>query len=222
MHSHFPRSWLALPATVLLMFCSLASAQTELPGVTVTAPYTKSYGGYLISGNFRVDPRMPQVVFPADALVKDDILSVQPLRLADNEYLVVQECASADCRMAHIVRVWNVDGAVGMSDGNGPIQHAPDRIWIKHENKYFIWLQRMPEITRACDACALWFQSFQSLSPPMTLYPTGQEAAANRALLEARPPQAVPVVQQTHEGATFVVRFEGGATVRIRRMHAAG
>lgn len=176
----------------------------------------------MISGNFRVDLRLPQVVFPAEARVKDDILSVQPLRLADNEYLVVQECATADCRMAHVVRVWNVDGAVGMADGNGPIQHAPNRIWIKHENKYFIWLHRMPEIVRTCDACALWFQSLEAFSPPMTLYPSGQEVAANRMLLEARPPQAVPVVKQTHEGSTFVVRFEGGATVRIRRMHAAG
>src|SRR6185312_10427589 len=65
-----------------------ASAQTNLPGITVTAPYTSTHGGYLMSGDFKVDPRMPQVVFPAQALVKDDILSVQPIHLADDEYLV--------------------------------------------------------------------------------------------------------------------------------------
>ena len=40
---------------------------TELPGITVTAPYTSLHGGYLISGDFKVDPRMTSVVFPAQA-----------------------------------------------------------------------------------------------------------------------------------------------------------
>ncbi|WP_157956644.1 hypothetical protein [Dyella sp. C11] len=31
----------------------------------------------------------------------------------------------------------------------------------------------------------------------------------------------VQVVQQTHEGSTYVVTYEGGSTVRVRRMHAA-
>jgi len=212
----------SIVVATLATFSAAALGQASQQGVTLNTPYTKSHGGELISGDFKVDPRMPQVVFPAQALVKDDILSVQPLRLADNEYLVVQECATADCRMAHVVRVWNAGGAVGMGAGNGAIQRSPDRIWIKHQNKYFIWLQRMPELVRACDTCAQWFQSFEPFSPPMTLYPSGQEAAANRELLEATPPQVEPVVQQMHEGTTFVVRFEGGATVRIRRMHAAG
>ena len=58
-----------------------------------------------ISGNFKVDPRMPYLAFPALALVKDDILSVQPIRLNDSEYLVLQECAAPDCSRAHVVRV---------------------------------------------------------------------------------------------------------------------
>src|SRR6185312_13751299 len=99
-----------------------ASAQTNLPGITVTAPYTSMHGGYLISGDFKVDPRMPQVVFPAQALVKDDILSVQPIHLADDEYLVLQECATADCSQAAIVRVWDA----GACDHAGAEQREPD------------------------------------------------------------------------------------------------
>jgi hypothetical protein len=70
-----PRGIRAALAALVWGVLAVAHAQTgpTLPGVTVTAPYTKSYGGYVISGNFRVDPRMPQVVFPAEAMVKDDI-----------------------------------------------------------------------------------------------------------------------------------------------------
>ena len=193
-----------------------ATGQASLPGVTVTAPYTRTHGGYVVSGDFRVDARMPTVVFPAQALVKDDILSVQPVHLNDDEYLVLQECATADCRTAHLVRVWNADGAVG------PVRHSESRVWIRHENKYFILMQRMPAIRGGCTGCASHFVAFQPLSPPMTLVPVGMEVANNRALLDSMPPQAVPVVKQVHEGATFVVRFQGGSTVRIQRMHAAG
>lgn len=191
------------------------AAAAELPGVRVSAPYARTHGGYVVSGNFKVDQRMPTVVFPAEALVKDDILSVQPLHLNDDEYVVLQECASADCSQAHVVQVWNAGGAVGR------VRNSDSRVWIQHENKYFIWMQRMPVIQRDCTYCASRFRSFEPISPPMTLVPAGEEAARNQVQLAAQPPMAVPVVEQAHEGATFVVRFRGGATVRIRRMHAA-
>ncbi|CAM5480738.1 hypothetical protein RLIN73S_03553 [Rhodanobacter lindaniclasticus] len=192
---------------------------TNLPGITVTAPYTSVHGGYLISGDFKVDPRMPSVVFPAQALVKDDILSIQPLRLADNEYLVLQECASADCREAHIVRVWNAAGATDPAGNSG------NRLWIKHENKYFIWLKRFPWQASAisCAQCGIEFSAFRQQSPPLVLIPVGTLAAYNRTALRAAEVAApVPVESQKHEGSTFVVTFQGGSTVRIKRMHAAG
>ena len=83
-------------AVVLSGCCALASsatlAQTDLPGVKVTAPlYSSQHGGYLISGDFKVDPRMSSVVFPAQALAQGDILSIEPTSLQDDEYLVLQE-----------------------------------------------------------------------------------------------------------------------------------
>lgn len=206
---------LALPA---LAQTGPPQPPTELPGITVTAPYTSLHGGYLISGDFKVDPRMPSVVFPAQALVKDDILSIQPLRLADNEYLVLQECARADCREAHIVRVWNADGATDSAGNSG------NRLWIKHENKYFIWLKRLPWQAQAmsCGQSGNRHASFKQLSPPLILIPVGTLAACNRkALLAAEIAAPVPVASQKHEGSTFVVTFKGGSTVRIKRMHAA-
>lgn len=206
-------------------------AQTTLPSVKVTAPYTSVHGGYLISGDFKVVPQMPSVVFPANALVKDDILSVQPIRLNDDEYLVVQECATADCSKASIVRVWNASGATA------EIQNSENRIWIRHENKYFIWLKRLPKVSpTSCGwwkhpaigestvdaACSNHFQSFTLVTPPLMLIPDGALAATNKdALTVAESADPVPVKSQMHEGSTYVVTFEGGSIARIRRMHAA-
>jgi hypothetical protein len=218
----------ALIAGVLVATSLCASAQTTLPAVKVTAPpYSSQYGGYLISGDFKVDARMPSVVFPAQALVKDDILSIEPVHLQDNEYLVLQECATADCHEASLVRYWNADDI-----GGNDTRH--NRLWITHENKYFLWLKRLPEVSgQSCGQgwlkfdptttkCGSHFTRFQQISPPLMLIPTGELAAYHQdALQQAVQADPLPVVKQTHEGSTFVVTFDGGSTVRVRRMHAA-
>lgn len=203
----------------LLMLCLCAGAlhasaqtTTTLPRITVIgSPYTKHHGGYVISGDFKVDPRMPDVVFPARALVKDDILSVRPLRLNDDEYLVLQECAVADCSRANLVRVWGHTGALSQVD------NSDYRVWIRHENKYFIWLMRLPDIP-----FAEGFTQFQLSSPPLTLIPSGMAAAFHRVELQnPKICHPIPVRSYQHEGATFVVTYASGSVVRIRRMHAA-
>lgn len=212
------RTGVAVFALCLGMFALHASAQstTTLPRITVTAPYTRHHGGYLISGDFKVDPRMPYVVFPALALVKDDILSVQPIRLNDDEYLVLQECAVADCSQAHLVRVWGYTGALT------PVGNSDYRIWIKHENKYFIWLMRLPDISFSdCTGCPAGFTQFSLISPPLTLIPAGNAAAYHQVELQnGTNNHPIPVKSYKHEGATFVVTFASGSIVRIRRMHA--
>ncbi|WP_139350216.1 hypothetical protein [Rhodanobacter sp. C03] len=216
-----------LLSSSLYLLCLPASAQESLPGVTVTAPaYSSQHGGYLISGDFKVDPRMPSVVFPAQALVKNDILSIEPIHLQDDEYLVLQECASADCHEASLVRFWSSSNI-----GGDDARH--NRVQITHENKYFIWLKRLPEVSgRSCGqgtflgynqtvSCGGHFASFQQISPPLMLIPEGDLAAFHQDDLQ-KSIQADPVhvAQQTHEGSTYVVTYEGGSTVRIRRMHA--
>ncbi|MEW9624019.1 hypothetical protein [Rhodanobacter geophilus] len=212
--------WLALAGFA-------ASAQTELPAVKVTAPsFSSQRGGYLISGDFKVDPRMPSVVFPAQALVKGDILSIEPISLQDNEYLVLQECASADCHEASIVRFWTADN-IGGDDARY------NRVRITHENKYFIWLKRLPEVSgQSCGQgwfkfsndtteCGSHFTSFQQISPPLTLIPNGDLAAFHQeALQKAMRSDPVRVRQQAHEGSTYVVTYDGGSIARIQRMHA--
>lgn len=217
-----------LIAAVLVVTSHCTWAQTTLPAVKVTAPpYSSESGGYLISGDFRVDPRMPSVVFPAQPLVKDDILSIEPIHLQDNEYLVVQECASTDCHEASLVRYWNSDDI-----GGNDTRH--NRLWITHENKYFIWLKRLPEVSgQSCGQgwfkfdstttkCGSHFTHFQQISPPLMLIPTGELAAYHKDILEnAVLADPLPVVKETHEGSTYVVTYDGGSVVRVRRMHAA-
>ena len=190
----------------------------ELPRVTVTADaYTESHGGYLVSGDFRTDPRMPGVVFPATALVEGDVLSIEPQYLNGNDYVVLQECASDDCSTSRIVRVWSSVPGHPIGGGNDR------RIQIPHENKYWIWAKRLPEISRPdCDTCSTRFTSFERYGPPMTITPTGEEARYHRTELDAvAGTDPLPVTKQQHEGSTFVITFAGGSTVRIRRMHAA-
>ncbi|MDE2317976.1 MAG: hypothetical protein KGK06_16350 [Xanthomonadaceae bacterium] len=193
----------------------------------VTAPpYSSQHGGYLISGDFKVDPRMPTVVFPAQALVKGDILNIEPMSLQDDEYLVLQECASADCREASLVRFWTADN-IGGEDSRY------NRVRITHENKYFIWMKRLPEVSgQSCGQgwlmfshdttqCGSHFTSFQQISPPLTLIPTGELVAFHKqAVQQAERSDPVRVARETHEGSTYVVTYDGGSVVRVQRMHA--
>jgi hypothetical protein len=217
----------ALISSGLVLASLAASAQTTLPAVNVVAPpFSSQHGGYLISGDFKLDPRMPSVVFPAQALVKDDILSIEPVHLQDNEYLILQECASADCHEASLVRFWSADDI-----GGDNTRH--NRVWITHENKYFLWLKRLPDVSgQSCGQgwfkfdpnatkCGGHFTSFQQISPPLMLIPSGDLAAYHQdALQKAIQADPVLVAKQTHEGSTYVVTYEGGSTVRVRRMHA--
>jgi len=197
---------------------SASPGNVNLPGVTVTADaYTESRGGYLNSGDFVTDARMPGVVFPATALVERDVLSIEPQYLNGNDYVVLQECASDDCSRSRIVRVWSSVEGRPVGGGNDR------RIMIPHENKYWIWAKRLPEISHPdCETCSTRFTSFERFGPPMTITPTGEEARYHRTELDAMAgADPLPVTRQAHEGSTFVVTFAGGSTVRIRRMHAA-
>jgi hypothetical protein len=187
-------------------------AQTVLPGIDVTAPkWEERRGGYLISSNFAVDPRMSAVVYPAEPFQKDDILSIRPTRMKDDEYFVLQECISTDCLRAQILRVWTSHGALGIT------AHQQDRVSIPHEGKFFMWMQRFPMSGFSSHA----FSGYEALSPPMVLNPTGTadqfHATDVKAAQEHGPEK---VVSSDHDGSSFVLRFEGGTVILVQRMHA--
>jgi hypothetical protein len=189
-----------------------AVTQTVLPGVNVTAPrWEERHGGYLISSNFEVDSHMSAVVYPAEPFQKDDILSVRLSQLKDDEYFVLQECISTDCLQARILRVWTARGALGIT------AHQPDRVWIPHEGKFFMWMQRFPISGFGSGG----FAGYETFSPPLVLNPTGtaeQFHATDVKAAQERGP--VKVVSSDHDGSSFVLRFEGGTAILIQRMHA--
>jgi hypothetical protein len=197
---------------VLLLGSGFVAAQTVLPDVNVRAPkWEERHGGYLISSNFEVDPKMSAVVYPAEAFQKDDILSVRLTQMKDDEYFVLQECISLDCTQAQILRVWNAYGALGIT------AHQSDRVWIPHEGKFFMWMQRFPMSGFRTGP----FTGFEPLSPPLVLNPTGtaeQFRAVDVKAAQERGP--VKVLSSTHDGSSFVLRFEGGTSILIQRMHA--
>ncbi len=188
-----------------------AMGQTTLPSVDVTAPYTQLSGGYVVSSNFALDPKISAVVFPKEALQKDDIVWVKTQNMKDDEYFVLQECSSADCTMGHILRVWTKSGAMGINS------HDPYRVFIPHEGKFFMWMQRFP----AAGTTPV-FSGFEAFSPPLVLNPTGtsdQFHAIDVGAAQEKGP--VKVISIDHNGMDFVIRYETGTVLFVQRMHAA-
>lgn len=186
------------------------NAQVLLPKVSVEekAGKTTEYGGYVISGDFQVDPKLSAVIFPSEALNEGDVLSVAPLRMADDEYLVLQECASADCLDARLVRVWGA-----------PV--GPSRYVVPHTGKFFLWMKKI-ESGAAPAGTGQWFTNFKTAGPPLTLEPVGPLAAySKKQIAEAENDYPIRVVASKIENATFIATFEGGTVVRVKRMHAA-
>ena len=202
-----------LPILMLALVVAPVAAQTVLPGIDVTAPkWEERHGGYVISSNFQVDTHMSAVVYPAEPFQKDDILSVRLTQMKDDEYFVLQECISVDCTQGHILRVWNAYGALGIT------AHQRDRVWIPHEGKFFMWMQRFPMSGFSAGP----FTGFEPLSPPLVLNPTGTPEQFHSVDVKAAQERGpVKVISSDHDGSSFVLRFEGGTAALIQRMHAA-
>jgi hypothetical protein len=191
------------------------SAQVLLPDVNVKGSVPdEEHGGYVISSDFQVDPKMSAVIYPTVALNAGDLLSVQPLRLAEDEYLVLQECISADCTKAQILRVW---GPFGATTG----VHDPNRLILSHDGKYFLWMERI-EAGPAPPEAGIWFKEFQVYGPPLILEPIGLLSMYSKTQIAAA--QAAGPVQvraAERQGSSFVATFATGSVVRIKRMRPA-
>lgn len=190
-----------------------AIAQTLLPKVDVNAHQREEqHGGYLISSDFKVDPHIPAVVYPAEPLETGDILSVRLTQMKDDEYFILQECVANPCIKAHILRAWNAYGALDAT------AHQPDRVWIPHTGKFFMWMQHIPMSGSSTGP----FTGYEPLSPPMVFNPTGtaeQFHATDVSAAQAKGPERV--VATRHDGLSYVIRFDSGTSVLIQRMHAA-
>ncbi|MFT3792632.1 MAG: hypothetical protein QM741_16550 [Rudaea sp.] len=192
------------------------SPQATLPDVKVVGPkWETRRGGYVISSDFNVDPKMSAVIFPAEPFQKGDIFDFRTVRMSDDEYFVLQECASADCTQAHVLQVWTRNGALGLTSRD------PNRFWIPHEGKMFMFMQRFPMSGGGMEGGST-FSGYEPSSPPLVLNPTGTpdqfRVCDVKAAQEKGP---VKVVESSHDGSQMKLSFEGGASVFIQRMRAA-
>lgn len=210
---HWTHGMLNGIAVSLSVTAGALPAQTTLPQVDVVGPkWETRHGGYVISSDFKVDPKMSAVIFPAEPFQKGDIFDFRTVRMSDDEYFVLQECASADCTEGHILQVWTKNGALDSDNRN------PNRFWIPHESKIFMFMQRFP-MSGMRDRT---FTGYEPMSPPLVLNPIGSpeqfRACDVKAAQEKGP---VKVVASEHDGSQMKLRFESGAAVFIQRMRAA-
>jgi hypothetical protein len=192
-----------------------AQAQTELPQVNVVGPkWEARHGGYVISSNFNVDPKMSAVIYPAEPFQPDDIFDFRTVKMSDEDYFVLQECSSADCSQAHVLQVWTRNGALNLTS------REPNRFRIPHEGKIFMWMQHFP--------MAGWpeggriFAGFDPSSPPLVLNPQGTPEQLHSCDVKAAQDKGpVKVTSSEHDGTQLKLSFETGSVVFIQRMHAA-
>src|SRR5258708_19334651 len=113
-----------LPRLLLIGLLSSLAASTPAEENQL-AP---QFGGYLVSTDFRIDSKNHAVIYlPVDAR-SGDLLSIRPLRLNNDEYLILQKCNSPDCTRARVVRAWNALGRMGhafMTSNRIPIESGP-------------------------------------------------------------------------------------------------
>jgi hypothetical protein len=193
-----------LPALFLL---ATAPVWSESRLDTMTPPLATHLGGYLVSANFTVDPERHTVISPPAEAGAGDLLSIRPLRLNADEYLVLQKCYSDDCSEAQVVRAWNAFGTMG------PYPILSNKVPIEKGAKYLIWMQRIP--TKGGES----FPSFIRDSPARVFSPAGPArifAAADLKGALAHGP--LLVTNSAKEGLTFVAKFEGGSVVRMQML----
>lgn len=178
-------------------------------GAARAGAFDDHHGGYAISTGFSVGGARHAVIsLPPDAQA-GDLLGVRPLRLNDDEYLVLQKCAAPDCSRAEIVRAWNSSGAMG------PFPVPSDKVAIESQSTYLLWLQRLP--TKGSGTFAL----YEQFGKPLSFVPAGSARLMAGADLQAAAQHGPSrIVKTSRQGSTYVATFEGGSVVRMQLLRA--
>jgi hypothetical protein len=169
-------------------------------------------GGYEVSTAFSVDGARHNVIMLPKCLRAGDLLSIRPLRLNQDEYLVLQECKKAACAQAQVVRAWNSGGYMG------PYPVLNDKIPIDDGARYLLWMQHVPLPGNGS------FRLIDRYGPPLVFKPIGALTAygyAQSALRAARGRGPERVTKTAQEGTAFVATFQGGSVVRMQALRPA-
>jgi len=185
-----------------------------LSGLAAATPaaenqFAPQFGGYLVSTDFRIDNKNHAVIYlPVDAR-SGDLLSIRPLRLNNDEYLILQKCNSPDCTRARVVRAWNALGRMGHDFVTS------NKIAIESGARYMLWMQRIS--TKGGDSFSLYTEN----SPPLVLIPQGPpELFEASDLIGAREHGPTRIEKSYVAGSVFVTKFDGGSVVRLQLLRA--
>jgi hypothetical protein len=182
----------------VLFSCAATASSTETHFVPV-------YGGYLVSADFILDAKNHDVISPPTAMRQGDLLRIRPLRLNNDEYLILQKCKLPDCTQSQVVRAWNALGHMG------PDLLISNKVPIEADSTYMLWMQRIP--TRGGDS----FSLYERNSPPLVFRPAGSPQIVSASDLEgARKRGPTPIEQSSTVGSVFIAKFEGGSVVRMQ------
>lgn len=195
---------LALPAILALsaILAPRAQAAPE-PGCP---QFSAVQGGYQVSTAFSVVGEHHAVIVPPKCLRAGDLLSIRPLRLNADEYLVLQKCKQSGCE---VVRAWNSGGYMG------PYPVLTNKTVIEAGELYLLWMQQVP---------IPGIGSFRLISrsgPPLVFEPIGRLTAfpyAQRALQAAKKRGPEKITKTARQGAAFVATFRGGSVVRMQAL----
>jgi hypothetical protein len=186
--------------------------EQRIPLRRLAAPndrFTPEFGGYLVSTDFTIDAKRHAVIsLPASAR-KGDLLSIRPLRLNNNEYLVLQKCDPNDCSEAQVVRAWNALGYMG------PYAVLSNKIPIEPGAKYLLWMQHIS--TQGSYSFSLYDRD----SPPLVFKPVGTPLLFQASDMEgARLRGPTPIKSSSTDGGTFIATFDGGSVVKMKLLRA--
>jgi hypothetical protein len=178
--------------------------------LTLSARDSVDFGGYQIFAQFNVAPEGTVIRLPSGT-APGDLISIRPLRLNPDEYLVLQKCAAADCSTAEIVRAWNTAGPMG------PLGSDANKLPVQAGMRYMIFMQRIP--VRGGGT----FPQYQVDSPPLVFSPTGPARLFQASDVKASREKGLQRVTRAEmQGSEFVATFDGGSVVRFKVLRAPG
>jgi hypothetical protein len=193
----------------LLLFGTLAAWAATTSGAEKPR-FSSQYGGYWVSTDFTVDSKDHAVISLPVGARSGDLLSIRPLRLNNDEYLILQRCKSPGCTEPQVVRAWNASGHMG------PDPVTSNKIPIARDTTYMLWMQRIS--TQGGKS----FSLYERNSPALVFIPAGSAEifqASNLADAGKRGPTRVD--RSSIESGTFIAKFEGGSVVRMKLLRAA-
>jgi hypothetical protein len=160
--------------------------------------------------DFTVDGKDHTVISLPVGARPGDLLSIRPLRLNNDEYLILQRCRLPDCTDTQVVRAWNAAGNMG------PYPVTSNKMRIARDSMYMLWMQRIS--TKGGNS----FSLYEKNSPALVFIPAGSAEifeASDLAGAHKRGPTRIDRASQ--ESGVFTAKFDGGSIVRMKLLRRA-